>query len=163
MKRETEPRNSNLTKADLLPADVICPAGQFTMLGSYTVKAGMGVAIGQGEFASQGDATGRLFVDLKDAALSPGVDIDGLIRIEARDPQDRPVETIVEDRTDNTRLGVTALSERTVLYEHNTIATEDRKYALLFRPDTTAFVGSANSKINVAVTTYTMREDGLEA
>lgn len=76
---------SVLTEVNLLSAvDVVIPAATWTEIGSYTVPVGRAIALGYAHLIGQDNALGRLYGDFNAAGL---IDLDGIIRIYARDPR----------------------------------------------------------------------------
>lgn len=78
-----------------VPAD-----GNFHEIGRYQVPEGIGVGLGSGVHAAQDTATGRVYMNLQNATPA---NIDGVIRIEVHNPQDRSQFVAFEQRTDQLR------------------------------------------------------------
>jgi hypothetical protein len=98
--RMTQPYKTKLNNQNFLSAaDVAVTAGQFTEVARYQVPAGEIMCLGFGNAGSQESAVGRLYCQL----LSTGggnPEINGSVRIELRDAQDRLKTIIYEDRTE---------------------------------------------------------------
>ncbi len=80
--------------------------GNFHEIGRYQVPEGVGVALGWGQHSAQDTATGRIYLNLQNATPA---NIDGVIRIEVHNPQDRSQFVAFEMRTDQLR---TSASDR---------------------------------------------------
>jgi hypothetical protein len=137
-------------------ATMACPAGQFTEIGRYKLSAGMGLALGYDNMAGQDSAAGRFYMDLKNSAASPGAAIDGEIRIELINPQDRVQAVVWEGTTRQLRSSATDRRQQLPFPWINAIATEHRAFRILFKPEgaATLTVGKDNSVLAMDVTNY---------
>ena len=141
---------SAFTKADLIKADsTVCVAGNPTIVGEYVVPAGEMVKIGYGTLEGQESATGRIFVDLQLAAGTPA---DGLVRISAFSPQNRPKEIMREYRTEVIRQSETDRTKQVPFAEHDLFVSEDKKIVLEFIADSTVTVDKTKSKVLMDIT-----------
>lgn len=154
MPRIERPFPSTLNKANLFAADKAVVAGEFVQLGRYTVPAGTAIALGFGALEGQDTAVGRLLIDMKNNAVAPGANIEGLLRLTVRNPQDRPVMILAESRTERVRLGSTDPKLQRPLPWTNAVLTEDFSLVLEFKADAAGTAGSANSTVLVDITTY---------
>lgn len=148
-----EQYRSAFTKDKFMTGDVACTAGTFTKLGQYKVEAGELVSLGYGANESMEGSPGRLYIDLKDNAASPGANVEGIIRFSVWSPQDRPLRILYELHTSQVR---TDKADRTKQIPFPSsgfpFVSEDRKIVIEFKPDTTVTVGKANSTIFMDVT-----------
>lgn len=141
---------SAFTQANLISAaSVACIAGNPIKLGEYVVPAGELVSIGYGTLNGQQNATGRIYVDLQVAAGTPA---DGLVRISAFSPQDRPKEILREYRTETLRQNLTDRTKQVPFEEHQLAVSEDKKIVLEFIADTALTVDKSKSKILMDIT-----------
>lgn len=139
---------SALTQNDLIAsATVSCPAGQFTKLGERKIEAGEELSIGYGAQDGQESAQGRIFVDMRDNAASPGAVVDGVLRLQVYSPQNRPLVILGEYRTETLRTGSGDRTKQVPLAESAYLLTEDKKLVLEFMPDSVATIGKSNTKI----------------
>lgn len=152
-----EKYRSAFTKSELISGDVVCAAGQFNRLGAYVVKAGEAISVGFGNQSGQQNAQGRIYIDLKDNAAAPGANTNGLLRMVAYSPQDRPVEIIWEARTESLRTNSSDRTQQNPYQEHDLMVPEDKKLVLEFLPDAAVTVGKANSTVLMDITRFTVR------
>lgn len=140
---------SAFTQADLISsATVSTVAGNPIKLGEYVVPAGELVSIGYGSLNGQQNATGRIFIDLQNAT----VPVEGLVRISAFSPQDRPKEILREYRTETLRQSLTDRTKQVPFEEHQLAVSEDKKIVLEFIADVTGIVDKSKSKILMDIT-----------
>lgn len=90
---------STLINDDLISADTLLILGQFIETGRVTIPAGVAMAIGYGPLRGHHEAIGRAYADFKASAT----DIDGLLRLDLHNPQDRVIKTLFESRTESLR------------------------------------------------------------
>lgn len=155
MMNTNKPYRSAFIKSDFASADVVCTAGQYNKLGEFTVPAGLQVANGYGNYGEQQQAVGRIFMDIKNNAASPGADMNGSIRLSVFSAQNRSLVIIDEYRTEALREANRADQIPNPLYKPNedTIwASEDKKFVLEFIPDVSGTWGYANSTITIDIT-----------
>lgn len=140
---------SAFTQADLIKAaETDCIAGNPIKLGEYVVPAGELVSIGYGNLNGQQNATGRIYADLQSSTGA----VDGLLRISAFSPQDRPKEILREYRTETLRQNATDRTKQVPFEEHQLAISEDKKIVLEFIADTTVKVDKSKSKLLMDIT-----------
>lgn len=143
---------SAFTKDQLLfDGDTPCNAGQYTKVGEYQIVAGELVKLGY-LHGDQAGAEGRVHVELKsdlDAALS------GTVRLVALSPQDMPLTPAIlfEARTEALNQSVTDRTKQIPFNDMGIALSEDKKYALMFKPDgAAATVSKTNSTVLMDIT-----------
>lgn len=140
---------SAFTQNDLVKAaNTVCVPGNPIMLGEYIVPAGELVSIGYGMESGQESAQGRIFIDLQSATLP----VDGLVRITAFSPQNRPQEIMREYRTETLRQNSTDRTKQISFPEHPLYISEDKKIVLEFIADTSVTVDKTKTKILMDIT-----------
>lgn len=142
-------RRSALIASDFQSGDVSCTAGQFTEIGRYAVKAGQYLTMGWGFSASQSDADGRIYAEIKDTA---DAEITGKLMISVYTPEDRHYNDLFEDRTENLNSSATDRTKQLPFPEMNEGYGKDWIYKLFFNPDTTATVDNGNTTLVASVT-----------
>lgn len=143
------------TQNDLISATtVVATAGQYQWLGSYQIMSGELLSIGFGSQSGQNDAQGRFFCSIMDNTASPGVAINGTVRLTVYTPQKRPLMILGEWRTETLSTGSGDRTKQVPLPESIYQLSEDKYLALEFMPDATATVGKANTKIVVDTTEW---------
>lgn len=130
-------------------ATVSVVANQIIRLGEYVVQAGEVIALGYGEQSGQNTAQGRFFADLKSDA---DVVLNGTVRLSIYSPQNKPLVTLAEYRTETLASGSADRSLQTPFPVMNDWASEDKKIVLEFISDTTATLSQANSDILMDIT-----------
>jgi hypothetical protein len=148
------PFRTTLGTGDLIAGDTVCPANQYVELGRYVVQAGVALALGYGSMEGQDSANGRLYLNLMNNGVSPGAAVNGKIRIDIHNAQDRVQSTIFEGRTERLRTSVTDPRQQLPFPWINAITTEDVCFVLKFRPDAAVTVGKANSTLSMDATIY---------
>jgi cellobiose phosphorylase len=148
------PFRTTLGTADFMAGDVACVAAQYIELGRYVVQAGVALALGYEAMSGQDSANGRLYLDLKNNAVAPGVAVNGKIRIDLHNAQDRVQSTIFEGRTERLRSSATDPRQQLPFPWINAIATEDVCFVLKFRADAAVTVGKANTTLSMDATIY---------
>lgn len=149
--------------ADFMTAlAIVTAAGGFQRLGAKKIDAGIGYNLGWGATASQSDADGRIFMDIRDNAASPGAETQGDIRIDVHDPTDHVIETLCDFRTEQLR---TVLADRTKQIAFAAVRApgaagvliigEDYSFVIKFRPDVDVTVSHLNTKIFMDVGEWT--------
>jgi hypothetical protein len=139
------------TKEQLINADVAVLANQYNKIGEYKVEAGETITIGQGA-GGYDSAIGRIFADLRDNAVTPGVKMTGKLRFSIWSPQDRPLWIIKEFHTSALDTSATDRTKQTPLNEGMDVLTEDKKLVIEFRPDVAGTLSKANTTIIMDVT-----------
>lgn len=144
---------SALTANDLISAaTVVCAAGQYTQLGKRVIQAGELLSLGFGDESGQNAAQGRIFIDLKDSTTSPGVAVNGTVRLSAYTPQMRYLVNLGEWRTETLRAGTGDRTKQVPLNESMYQLSEDKILALEFLPDSAITLGKVNSSILIDTT-----------
>lgn len=139
-----------LTKADLMPTNVTVVAGVPIRLHEFTVPLGLLFGWGKGGDLGLEDTEGRIFVDIRDAAAAPGAIVNGLIRLIAVNALGQEQEVYWEGRTENLRIGIGSLRERTILPELEPLVPAGFRMALVFIADVGATLGTANTIILIS-------------
>lgn len=139
---------SAFTVNDLIKADTVCVAGNPSKLGEYVVPAGELVSVGYGSLAGQESAQGRIFLDIQSDTKAE----NGIIRISAHSPQNRPREIIREYRTEVIRQAESDRTKQVPFPEHDLWVTEDKKIVLEFIADADCTVSKAKSKVLMDIT-----------
>lgn len=140
---------SAFTQNDLIKnASTTCIAGNPIMLGEYVVPAGELVSIGYGLETGQENAQGRVFINLQATAAA----VDGLVRLTAFSPQNRPQEIMREFRTETLRDNATDRTKQIGFPEHPLYISEDKKIVLEFIADVNCTVDKSKSKILMDIT-----------
>jgi len=139
-----------LTKADLMPTNVTVVAGVPIRLHEFTVPLGLLFGWGKGGELGLEDTEGRIFVDIRDAAAAPGGIVNGLIRLIAVNALGQEQEVYWEGRTENLRIGIGSLRERTILPELEPLVPAGFRMALVFIADVGATLGTANTTILIS-------------
>lgn len=149
MANKVEIFRSAFTKADLIKnASTTCVAGNPIVLGMYEVPAGELVSIGYGNLAGQESATGRIYIDLQSATGA----VEGLVRISAFSPQNRPYEILREYRTETLRQNASDRTKQIPFPEHELYVSEDKKIVLEFIADSAVTVDKSKSTILMDIT-----------
>lgn len=151
------PFRSAMKTLDFMSADVAVIAGEWYTLGKFTCPAGVGKAIGYGPGRGQAEAEGRIYADFRDNAVAPGAVINGMIRIEAWDPQDRVERVLFEARTEQLRTSATDRTQQLAFPERIPGISKDWKLALRFKADANVTVSRTNTVLLMDVTEYTDR------
>lgn len=139
---------SALTVNDLVTnATTIMTAGQYVKLGERKIEAGEQVSIGFGSQSGQESAQGRIFIDIRDSGVSPGVQLKGTVRLQVYSPQNRPLVILGEWRTETLSSGSGDRTKQVPLPEDIYSLTEDKKLVLEFCCDTAGTVGKTNTII----------------
>lgn len=146
---------SAFTTSKLMPVDVSCVAGQPIILGKYTISAGEMVQLGYGNLNAQESAEGRIFVDIRDNGVSPGLKKEGLVRFTVYSPQGRPLRILGEFRSEQLRTDATNRTLQIPFPSNSFPAVSEDKYiALEFVPDTTFTCSKTNTVILFDVSQY---------
>lgn len=135
--------------------DISLSPTKFIEIGSYTIPAGVGIALGHGADQSQSGAIGRMYMSLKDTGTA---DINGVVRLEARNPQGRPVLTLFEGRLESLRSSATDRTQQYPLAMYKSAFTEDHSIAILVKPTVakTFDPDNANNVIRIDATEFTV-------
>lgn len=135
---------SDLTN-EMLINGVSCVAGVQAVFAEKIAKAGEVIGLGFGD-GGMDNALGRIVLDLQTAASAK---IDGLVRIQVLTPQDIPVATVFESRTENLRMGLTDYKSRMPFNEGqlNCRIGEDYKVQFVIFADATATIDKTKSTL----------------
>jgi hypothetical protein len=142
-------RRSALIAADFQSGDVACTGGQFTEIGRYAVKAGQYMTLGWGFSASQSDADGRIFMNVKNTSDAA---ITGKVLISIFTPEDRHYADLFEDRTENLNTSATDRTKQLPFPEMMQGFGKDWIYKIFFKPDSTATVDNGHTVLVASVT-----------
>lgn len=145
-----------LTKSSFGMADKAVVANQFQILGERKIEAGELLAVGYGSESGQNNAQGRIFIDIKNNAASPGAALEGTVRLQVYSPQNRPLVILGEWRTETLRTGSGDRTKQIPFPENMYWISEDKKLVLEFAPDSAGTVGLANSTILIDATEETV-------
>lgn len=130
-----------LKEADFFTADVTTVAGQYVLVGYYTVGAKQVVTVGQGGPNEDPMLQGRVKLDAEAAAA--GGAVEGWFKITHESAQGTRTEKILEERTDELRQATR--SERLCLPRADmmgfTPVGEDSKIGVYFKADAAATLG----------------------
>jgi hypothetical protein len=150
-----KPFRTQLNKMQLISAaTVVLNPNQYVELGRFTVQAGTALALGYGAMEGQDSAAGRLYMDFRDNAANPGAVVNGTIRIDTHNAQDRPTGTIFEARTEALRTSATDRTQQLPFPWINAVGTEDVAFVLKFKGDAAVTLGQANTVILCDATNY---------
>jgi hypothetical protein len=137
---------SALTQNDLVAtATTAAIAGQYVKLGERKIEAGESLSIGFGSQSGQESAQGRIFIDIRDNGTSPGLVINGTVRLQVYSPQNRPLVILGEWRTETLRTGSGDRTKQIPLPEDIYSLTEDKKLVLEYMADAAQTVGKTNT------------------
>lgn len=147
--------SSAFTENDLMESTADVLAGKFVTLGEYQVTAGELIQIGYGKHDGQGEAQGRIYLDLE--TTTAGTKIDGLVQLIAYSPQDHPLSVLAEFRSESLRNGENDRLQQRPLPVHQKALSEDRKLVLAFKADTNGTVSQTNSTLLMDVTKHLVK------
>lgn len=133
--------------SDFMSADTAVVTGQWNKLGQVQINPGQIIALGFGELAGQQDASGRVFIDIRDNTASPGAVFEGTIQLAIYDANDHPLMVLDEYRTEQVRTSSTDRREQIALPFNNVYASQYKKYCLFFKPDVAGTISHTNSKL----------------
>jgi hypothetical protein len=128
-------------------ATVTCLKGVPTRLGEYKVQAGQVIALGFGEQSGLDNAIGRIFMDIRDNAASPGAIVKGKVRLAIYTPQDRFQQNLGEWDIDILNDNSTDRTKQTPFPFNKTFLTEDKKLVLELIAKADVTVGKTNSRV----------------
>lgn len=148
-----ETYRSAFTKDKLMTGDVAVVAGQYVKIGEYIVQAGEMIQLGYGTNDSQEGASGRIYVDVKNNAVAPGANLEGIVRFTVLTPQRRPLRILGEFRTETLRTDKTNRTLQ-VPFPSNGMpfVSEDKILVVEFVPDASGTVGKTNTTILFDIT-----------
>jgi hypothetical protein len=156
MPQAINPFRSALNKTNLITAaSTTVVSTQYTELGRTVVQAGVALAVGYEQMGGQDSATGRIFADFRDAAASPGALVDGIIRLDIHNAQDRVEATIWEGRTEALRQVTNDRGTWIPLPFINAVMKEDTALVLKFKADSASVVlGKTNTGLVIDTTVF---------
>jgi hypothetical protein len=143
---------SALTTSDFMTGTVACTQGLFTRLGARVIQAGELLSLGFGTQSGQQDAQGRIFVDIRDNTASPGAVVPGVVRLTVYTPQDRPLVILAEFRVETLNQNSADRTKQLPFPESIYQLSEDKKLVVEFKPDATATISNANTKMVIDIT-----------
>lgn len=144
---------SALTLDDFFAADKAVTAGQFNLLGEYTLNPGQVVILGFGTLDGQQDADGRIYVDIKDNSAAPGVNLDGVLQICYYDANDHLMYTMQEYRTETLRTNNSDRTKQIPFPEADKGISAFKSIKIFFKPDATGkTVSATNSSLIMDIT-----------
>lgn len=139
---------SSLSHDELISAaTTVCNQGVPTKLGEYVVQAGQVIALGYGEQSGLDNAVGRIFMDIRDNAASPGAVAKGKVRLSIFTPQNRPDRILGEWDIDILNDNAADRTKQTPLPFNRIFLQEDKKLVLEFIAKNTVTIGKSNSTI----------------
>lgn len=149
------PFRTALNKDDVISA-VTVPVlvGQYVELGRKTVQAGVALALGYDSMSGQDAAAGRFYFDLRDNAASPGAILNGTLRIDVQNAQNRVQATIWEGRMETLRTSASDRRQQLPLPFINAVSTEDVSFVFMFKADASGTVGKVNSTVLIDATSF---------
>ena len=138
-------------------ATVACPAGQYTLIGKYKVKADELVGLGRGAYATQDAAIGHLFAQFYDNSGTPVQFTAGKLRIMTVSSQDIPIgakPVVVDVDLAQLTTGATVPSDRYALPFNDILLSKDRKIQFFVYNGSSSSVtlAKANSKVLCDIT-----------
>lgn len=154
--KQLTPFPRTLTKtafAGIATADVVCTAGQFNKVGTYTVSAQQVAYWGSNDMIS-GQPQGKTAY-IKFVTSAPA-DIPGLVRLVVANATETRSEVVLEERTERFNASVTDRTLAVLLPKSALGAQEDSKLIIYFQPDATATIAynQATTVINLPITLY---------
>jgi len=139
---------STFTSADMINTSTACIAGQYNKIGEYKVQAGVNLFLGYGAQSGQENAQGRIYADIRTAAISQ----PGKVRISIVSPQDIPLAVLFEARTEVLNTSATDRTKMIPFPKMDIGASQDKKYVMEFMPDAAATITKANSVMIMDIT-----------
>jgi hypothetical protein len=131
-----------LKTADFFKADKNCEAGQYTLLGYYTVGAQQLACVGQGAKATNPMQQGRPYIKVMSNDVTP-IEVVGWIKITHESAQGTNTQKILEERTEE--FNQSTRSERLCLPCQTEVGflpvKQDSKIGIYFKPDGTDEIG----------------------
>jgi len=136
-------------RLELMQSNQTVTAGVPVRLGNWPVPLGKVAAWGRGADLGLEDTEGRIYIDIRDAGASPGLVVNGLLRLVAINQLGQEQEVYWEGRTEQARLGATVLRDRMPLPAQEPVIPAGFSLAVSFVSDTTATLGVANCLFQV--------------
>jgi len=148
----------SFTEEDVFGSSTVaCPAGQYTLIGEYVVKADEAVGVGRGGYASQDQAIGHIFATFYDNSGTPVQLTNGKFRIMFSSSQNIPIGSkpvYLDVDLAALTTGATIPSDRFPLPFENVVLTKDRKIQFFIYNATASSVtlAKANSTVYIDAT-----------
>lgn len=146
-----------LKTSDFFTTDKTCVAGEYTLLGYYTIGAQQLATVGQGKGTDDPMQQGRIFIDIKSEDVTP-LEINGFIKITHESAQGTMTRKILEERTEELRQSTR--SERLCLPCATEVGfppvKEDSKIGIYLKVDDADVVGydSGETDIRLPITIW---------
>lgn len=153
-RRGRQKNQQRLVNADFgLTADVVCAAGAYVVVGTYTVPFGMLAAWGADDTAGTAQRAGQPAYIRFD---SSGGQMAGSIRLVVTDPQRVNFIRIMEERTERWSASQTDRTLALLLPENGVLVQPQSKMEIWFKADSAATLvyNDADTLIRVPVTVY---------
>ncbi|MBX6773019.1 MAG: hypothetical protein IRY83_14920 [Chloroflexi bacterium] len=148
----SNPHRSALNQAALAwKGTPLTADGTFQEIARYTVPEGEAVAIGYGQQSGQDSAIGRIYALIKDSANAA---VNGQVRIDLHDPQDRATITLFEARTEQLATDQADRRKQLPFPSGRDVATQNWSLVIKIAPDSAATPSQANSVLVLDVTRY---------
>lgn len=148
-----------LTEADLLADGTSLPTGEFAKAGTFVVPAQEQYRWGAGA-AKHSDNQGYLYVDIGEAddgdTGTEKQQVEGMLRVQQRDAQERNIVTVTEQRTDVLRGSKTDRQQKEAFPEQTSYPKvgRDSKLNLSINADIARTISVADSTVLAPVTVY---------
>lgn len=144
--------NKRLTESDLITDGTTLSDGEFTKTGDFVVPAQERYRWGFGAAKHEANQ-GYLYVDLQTSSPSA---IDGLLRVQQRDAQEREIVTVYEERTNVLDGSQTDRTQQQAFPEQRDYPKvgRDSKLNLSMDPDSDDSVSQSDSTVLAPVTVY---------
>lgn len=147
---------ATFTEKDVIAEDTVALiAGQYTLIGEYTVKADEAVGIGRGALVALNEAIGRLYAKFYDNQSTPAQITQGKFRIMLVSSQDIPITgrpVYLETDLVSLTTGETTPSERFVLPFEDQMLQKDRKLQFFIKVDSNVTLDKADSTVIMDMT-----------
>lgn len=156
MKRLQNAYKSTLNQS-IMGTDPTTVVGQYVEIARYIVVAGQGIALGYGNLAGQSDAIGRIYMKIIDDTAGDVTLEPGMIRIEARNPQDRPIATLFEARTEDLNCNALASptpADKVSFPMMKDVLTEDFAIVVLLKADAADILDTTDCVMSIDITNF---------
>lgn len=145
------PSRYAFNEKDWLSGDTAVVTNQFIEFGRITGQAGVAYALGYGLSEGQDSANGRFYMVLKTAGA---VVIDGDLRIELLDAQDKVQMIVWEGRTEQVAMGAGDRTKQLPFPLIPHAIGENYKFSFKIKADAAATIDDASSDIIMDATAY---------
>ena len=142
-----------LKRPAFFTSDIDVNAGEYQKLGEFVVPAQEQYRFGAG--AAEYEANqGYLFIDIQDAS-GPNP-VQGTVRLQQRDAQERNIVTVFEEDTEVLRSSKTDRTQKQALPEQRNYPRvgRDSKLVVAINPDSTLTVSASDTEMLIPVTVY---------